>query len=117
MREILRLFSFTIARRERGELESEEKLGKNAYLIDVRVGSTARIRQSWRSPYAGRLGVVSAIEPNDVYGAYVIEFEDGLHFRYHRHELEPVLAGSAHVYQRALGKLCGLIRFIPRRPA
>ena len=103
--------------RERCQLEGEGKLGKNAFLIDVRVGSTARIRRTRRSPYGGRLGIVSAIEPNDAYGAYIIEFGDGLHFRYHRHELEPVLAGSAHFYQRALGKLCGLIRFIPRRPA
>jgi hypothetical protein len=85
--------------------------------IDIRTGNAVRIRRTWRSPHAGRLGVVAAIEPNDAYGAYFIEFEDGLHFRYHRQELEPVLAGSAYFYQRALGKLCGLIRFIPRRPA
>jgi hypothetical protein len=91
-------------------------LDKNAFLIDVRVGSTARIRRTWRSPHAGRLGVVSAIEPNDAYGAYIIEFEDGLHFRYHRHELEPVLARSAYFYQRALGKLYGFIRLLVRRP-
>ena len=60
---------------------------------------------------------VTAIEPNDAYGAYIIEFEDGLHFRYHRQELGPVLAGSAHSYQRALGKLCGFIRLFVSRPA
>src|SRR5262245_19492348 len=92
-------------------------LDKSGTPIDIRTGTAARIRRTWRAPHAECLGVVSAIEPNDAYGAYVIEFEDGLHFRYHRHELEPVLAGSAHVYQRALGRLCGLIRFIPRRPA
>jgi len=90
---------------------------KNAVLIDVRVGSTARIRRTRRSPYGGRLGIVLAIEPNDAYGPYIIEFEDGLHFRYHRQELEPVLAGSAYFYQRALDTLCGLIRLIPRRSA
>jgi len=90
---------------------------KSGTPVDIRTGNVVRIRRTWRLPYTGRLGVVSAIEPNDACGAYVIEFDDGLHFRYHRHELEPVLAGSAHVYQRALGKLCGLIRFIPRRPA
>jgi hypothetical protein len=92
-------------------------LDKHAILIDVRVGNTVRIRQSWRLPYGGRLGVVSAIEPNDPYGAYTIEFEDGLHFRYQRQELGPVVAASAHFYQRALDKLCELICFIPRRPA
>src|SRR5262249_50652841 len=77
--------------------------------IDIRTGNAVRIRRTWRSPHAGRLGVVSAIEPNDAYGAYVIEFEDGLQFRYNRQELETVLAGSAHFYQRALGKLRGFI--------
>jgi hypothetical protein len=92
-------------------------LDKSGTPIDIRTGNVVRIRRTWRSPYTGRLGVVSAIEPNDAYGAYLIEFEDGLLFRYHRHELEPVLAGSAHFYQRALERLCGLIRLIPRRPA
>ena len=77
-------------------------LDKSSTPIDIRTGNAVRIRRTWRPPYAGRLGVVSAIEPNDAYGAYIIEFGDGLHFRYHRHELEPVLAGSAHFYQRAL---------------
>src|SRR5262245_51962861 len=64
-------------------------LDKNAILINVRVGSTVRIRRTWRSPYAARLGVVLAIEPNDCYGTYIIEFDDGLRFRYQRHEFEP----------------------------
>src|SRR5262249_37917930 len=117
MREILRLFSFTIGHRERCQLEGEEKLGKNAFLSDVRVGSTARIRRTRRSPYGGRLGIVSAIEPNDPYGPYIIEFEDGLHFRYQCQELEPVLAGSAHFYQRTLGKIVWLIHLFVRKAA
>src|SRR5262245_41136518 len=64
-------------------------LDKSGTATDIRTGNAVRIRRTWRSPHAGRLGVVSAIEPNEAYGAYVIEFEDGLHFRYHRHELEP----------------------------
>jgi hypothetical protein len=64
-------------------------LDKNAFSIDMKVGNTVHIRRTWRSPYGGRLGVVSAIEPNDEYGAYIIEFDDGLHFRYHRQEFEP----------------------------
>src|SRR5262245_31670159 len=117
MREILRLFSFTIGHRARCQLEGKEMQDKNAVLIEMRVGSTARIRRSWRSPQAGRLGIVSTIEPNDAYGPYIIEFEDGLHFRYHRQELEPVLGGSAHFYERALAKLCGLIRLLVSRAA
>jgi len=92
-------------------------LDKSGTATDIRTGNAVRIRRTWRSPYAGHLGVVSSIEPNDAYGAYVIEFEDGLYFRYHRQELEPVLAGSAHFYQRALSRLCGLIHLFVRRPA
>jgi hypothetical protein len=89
---------------------------KSGTPIDIGTGNAVRIRRTWRSPYAGRLGVVFAIEANDAYGPYVIEFEDELYFRYHRQELEPVL-GVANFYQRALERLCGLIRLIPRRPA
>jgi hypothetical protein len=92
-------------------------IDKRGTPIDIRTGNTVRIRWTWRSPHTGRLGVVSAIEPDDAYGTYVIEFEDGLHFRYHRHELEPVLAGSARLYSRGFGKLCGLIRLFVRRAA
>ena len=92
-------------------------LDKSGTATDITTGNAVLIRRTWRSPYAGRLGVVLAIEPNEAYGAYVIEFEDGLYFRYHRQELEPVLAGSAYFYQRALDTLCLLIRLIPRRPA
>jgi len=86
-------------------------------LIDLRVGNNVSIRQSWRSPHAGRLGVVTAIQPNDVYGAYIIEFEDGLHFRYQRQELEPAGAGTSDFYRRAVGKLYGFIRLLVRRAA
>src|SRR5262245_58593811 len=92
-------------------------LEKRGTPIDIRTGNVVRIRRTWRAPQAARLGVVSAIEPNDAYGTYVIEFEDGLHFRYERQELEPIMAGSAHFHQRALGKLCGFIRLLVRRPA
>ena len=86
-------------------------------LIDLRVGNNVSIRQSWRSPHAGHLGVVTTIEPDDEYGAYIIEFEDGLHFRYHRHELEPAGAGTSDFYRRAVGKLHGFIRLLVRRHA
>ena len=92
-------------------------LDKSGTRIDIKTGNAVRIRQSWRSPHTGRFGVVSAIEPNDAYGAYVIEFEDGLYFRYHRQELEPVGARTSDFYQRAVGKLYGFIRLLVRRPA
>ena len=41
---------------------------------------------------AGRSGVVSAIESNDRYGTYVVQFEDGLQFRYERQDLELMVA-------------------------
>src|SRR5262249_58338252 len=63
-------------------------LDKNGVWIDLRSGTHVRIRRSWRSPQAGRSGVVSAIEPNDPYGTYLIQFEDGLQFRYERHDLQ-----------------------------
>ena len=40
----------------------------------------------------GRSGVVSTIEQNDPYGTYLIQFEDGLQFRYERKELELMVA-------------------------
>jgi hypothetical protein len=46
------------------------------------------IRVSRRLPLAGHSGVVSAIEPNDPYGTYFVQFEDGLQFQYDRQDLE-----------------------------
>jgi hypothetical protein len=63
-------------------------LDKNGVGIDLRSGHHVRIRRSWRSPLAGRLGVVLAIEPNDPYGTYLVRFQDGLQFRYGRQDLE-----------------------------
>src|SRR5215831_834046 len=85
----------------------------NTISIDIRVGNPVRIRRTWRSPNVRRLGVVSAIEPNDPYGMYVIEFEDGLQFRYERHELEPTQA--AYYQERAVRKLLRLGRLLIRR--
>jgi len=63
-------------------------LDKNGIQIDLRSGNHVRIRRSWRTPLGGRLGIVSTIEPNDPHGTYLIQFEDGLQFRYERQELE-----------------------------
>jgi hypothetical protein len=89
----------------------------NAISIDIRVGSAVRIRRIWRSPYAGRFGVVSSIEPKDRYGIYMIEFEDGLQFRYKRHELEPVKARPTYHHERAVRKLLKFARMLVRRLA
>lgn len=58
----------------------------------LRNGDNVRIRRRWNSPYAGRTGVLSAIEPNDPYGACLVHFEDGTQFRYGFKELESVAA-------------------------
>ena len=94
-----------------------EILDNNAISIDITVGNAVRIRRAWQSPYAGRLGVVSAIEPNDHYGMYLIEFEDGLEFRYKRHELEPTQARSSYYQERAVRTLLRLGRLLIRRLA
>jgi hypothetical protein len=67
-------------------------LDKNGIPIDLRNGNHVRIRRSWRTPLAGHSGVVSSIEPNDPYGTYLIQFEDGLQFRYERGDLELMVA-------------------------
>jgi hypothetical protein len=85
-------------------------LDKNAISIDIKVGNAVRIRRTWRSPYAARLGVVSAIEPNDFYGTYIIEFEDGLHFRYQRQEFEPT--ETTYIHEPAVRKSFRLGRLL-----
>ena len=82
-------------------------LDKNGIPIDLRSGTRVRIRRSWRMPMAGRPGVVSAIEPNDHYGTYLIRFEDGLQFRYERQDLE-LMVGPYNFPERVV---CALLRF------
>lgn len=62
-------------------------LDKNG-IFDLRIGKDVRVRRSWCSPLGGRSGIVAAIDPNDRYGEYLIQFEDGLQFRYERRDLE-----------------------------
>ena len=69
-------------------------LDKSGRRIDLSSGNHVRIRRGWRTPLGGRSGVVSTIEPNDPYGTYLIQFEDGLQFRYEREELELKVAAS-----------------------
>jgi len=67
-------------------------LDKDGIGIDLRSGNQVRIRRSWRTPLAGRSGVVLAIEPDDPFGTYLIRFDDGLQFRYERRDLEAMVA-------------------------
>ena len=68
---------------------------KNVIRIDLRNGNHVCIRVRRRLPLAGHSGVVSAIEPNDRYGTYLVQFEDGLQFRYDRQDLELLVAPSS----------------------
>ena len=79
-------------------------LDKNGIPIDLRSGTQVRIRRSWRTPMAGRPGVVSAVEPNDRYGTYLIRFEDGLQFRYERQDLE-LIVGPCNFPERLVHAL------------
>src|SRR5262249_26029296 len=78
----------------------------NGIRTDLRSGNHVRVRRSWRSPLAGRAGVVSAIEPNDPYGTYLVQFEDGLQFRYERQDLELIVAPCTFPESRKLRSRC-----------
>jgi hypothetical protein len=47
-----------------------------------------------RSPLFGMSGRVAQVVPTDPYGPYLVEFENGLQFRYRRHELAPLTYSS-----------------------
>src|SRR5215468_3408408 len=85
----------------------KKMLDKNGISIDLSIGNDVGIRRSWRSPLGGRSGVVSAIDPNDRYGTYLIQFEDGLQFRYERQDLE-LMVGPCTFPERVV---CALLRF------
>ena len=48
----------------------------------LKVGMLVRIHDFDRNPLAGRTGTIIAISSSDPFGAYLVEFEDGLRFRY-----------------------------------
>ena len=50
-------------------------------------GDRVLIRMSLRSPYPGQMGVVVEIKDDDIYGAILVRFSDGLQFRYTPAEL------------------------------
>jgi hypothetical protein len=82
---------------------------------DLQCGNHVRIRRSGRSPYAGRTGVLSAIDPGDPYRIYLVRFEDGLQFRYERGELEPLASSSTYLGARPVRKALRLWALITRR--
>ena len=49
-------------------------------------GYPVRIRSSHRLPLAGRIGKIVSVDPADPYGAYLVQFGNGLQFRYQENE-------------------------------
>jgi hypothetical protein len=56
----------------------------------LEVGDRVYVLHSIQSPCAGSSGVVTAIDVKDRYGTYLVRLDNGLQFRYLRHELESV---------------------------
>jgi hypothetical protein len=51
------------------------------------VGATVRVQDHWRSPLAGQSGRIAGISPRDACGPYLVQFANGLQFRYCENEL------------------------------
>lgn len=83
-------------------------LFKNHAATRPRNGERVRIRRSWRSPYSGCTGVLVAVETEDSYGAYVVQFDDGMQFRYQLAELQLAVAPSTPFYERVIRVLSHL---------
>ena len=60
--------------------------------------------------------MLSAIEPDDSYGAYLVQFEDGLVFRYDGHELEMAMILSIPSREGMVRKLLRLLNSLVSRP-
>ena len=45
-----------------------------------------------RSPLARQSGKIADVDPDDTYGPYLVLFDNGLRFRYQRHELRALTA-------------------------
>lgn len=65
-------------------------------LTSLSVGNEVRIRNGYRSPYAGHQGVISSVDLKDQRAPYLVRFHDGIQFRYHATEVEfpPAEAGE-----------------------
>jgi hypothetical protein len=60
------------------------------------VGERVFIQPSSRSPYAGRIGTIAGINDDDIYGAILVRFADGLQFRYTSSELVFLAPSPSH---------------------
>jgi hypothetical protein len=50
-------------------------------------GDSVRVKEYWRSPLAGQSGRIAEISPGDACGPYLVQFGNGLQFRYRGDEL------------------------------
>ena len=50
-------------------------------------GDSVRVRERRRSPLAGQSGRIALITPGDPSGPYLVQFGNGLQFRYREDEL------------------------------
>jgi hypothetical protein len=52
----------------------------------LQYGDTVRVRRM-HSPLSGKTGRIVEIAEGDMYGPYLVQFDNGLRFRYQRNEL------------------------------
>ena len=56
--------------------------------VEFKVGDRVRVKRLPNSPLAGEAGIVTKVSPMDVCGAYLVQFNQGLRFRYTADELD-----------------------------
>jgi hypothetical protein len=63
------------------------------------VGDPVLVRKRL-SPLTGQFGKVTDIAPGDPYGPYLVQFDSGLQYRYHRSELAPTSNSDSAIKDR-----------------
>ena len=72
-------------------------------LVSFSVGNEVRIRDGYRSPYAGHYGVISSVDFKDLRAPYLVRFHDGIQFRYQADEVEfPQTSGAGHASKKMM---------------
>ena len=72
-------------------------------LVSLSVGNEVRIRDGYRSPYAGHYGVISSVDFKDLRAPYLVRFHDGIQFRYRAEEVEcPQASGAGHASKKMM---------------
>jgi hypothetical protein len=61
---------------------------KSRRTVEFKVGDRVRVKRRAHSPLAGEAGIVVKVSPMDVCGAYLVQFNQGLRFRYTVDELD-----------------------------